>query len=85
LRFIDPDGRFSTHTDSSENVVGVINDGDLGVYKHNGDASDTYSEIKDTHSKTNTAAGGKKMGETEYWDEFINPDTHLVDSTQMPK
>jgi len=38
LMVIDPDGMFSTHTDSSGNVVAVYNDGDLGVYRHN-DAS----------------------------------------------
>jgi len=34
INLIDPDGRLSTHTDSSGNVLAVYNDGDLGVYKH---------------------------------------------------
>ena len=59
----------STDTDSLGNVVDVFNDGDLGVYKHDNDEKGTEQELAD-HSSSNTSAGGEKMGETEYWDEF---------------
>ena len=73
INMIDPDGRYSTHTDSSGNVLSVYNDGDNGVYKHDGAA--TKKTVDKAHSKKNTSAGGEKMGETEYWDEFVNPGT----------
>lgn len=79
MSFIDPDGRFSTHTDSAGNVVAVYKDGDNGVYKHNGNTQQALKETTSKYSKTNTAAGGTKMGETEYWDEFINPDNGQID------
>ncbi|MEI3790557.1 MULTISPECIES: DUF6443 domain-containing protein [unclassified Chryseobacterium] len=84
IRFIDPDGRGieSTHTDKFGNVVMVANDGDNGVYKHSGDTQETLEELgKSYNSESNTAAGGEKMGETEYWDEFVNPDTNIAEGT----
>lgn len=72
MNMIDPDGRFSTHTDSSGNVLAVFNDGDLGVYKHDGNA--TAQSVQNAHADNNTSAGGTKMGETEYWDEFAAHD-----------
>jgi RHS repeat-associated protein len=72
INLIDPDGRFSTHTDSSGNVVAVYDDKDLGVYKHNGSTLDTRKELVNNHSNSNTSAGGKKMGETNYWDSFLS-------------
>ncbi|CAH0220122.1 DUF6443 domain-containing protein [Chryseobacterium sp. Bi04] len=84
INFIDPDGRGveSTHTDKFGNVVMVSNDGDNGVYKHSGNTQETLKELdKSYNSESNTAAGGEKMGETEYWDEFINPDTNMADGT----
>src|SRR5699024_6505271 len=70
LNVIDPDGRktTSTHTDSLGNVLAVFNDGDNGVYVHKGTTS--ISQIEQAHSSTNTSAGGIKVGETEFWDEF---------------
>ncbi len=43
IMFIDPDGRGteSTHTDKFGNVVKVVEDGDLGVYRHNGNTKET--------------------------------------------
>ncbi|MEL7122908.1 MAG: RHS repeat-associated core domain-containing protein, partial [Bacteroidota bacterium] len=67
VRYIDPDGT-STHTDSSGNIVAVYQDGDNGVYKH-GISAYEY----DGHKLSNT--GGQLMGETEFWDEFINPES----------
>jgi hypothetical protein len=73
---IDPDGRStnSTHTDSSGNILAVYNDGDFGVYKHN-DATTKAAVDKDRNDSKTTSGGGEKMGETEYWDEFVSPET----------
>jgi hypothetical protein len=77
---IDPTGQSagdpSTHTDKDGNVVAVYNDGDNSVYKHDGNTEETKKELSANYNKkTNTDAGGKKMGETQFWDEFINPGT----------
>jgi RHS repeat-associated protein len=80
LRFIDPTGMIgeSTHTDEDGNVIAVYeDDDDLGVYRHknngNGKAP-TKANIDKRHSKS-TSAGGEKMGETEFLDEFVSPTT----------
>ncbi|REC64524.1 hypothetical protein DRF59_20545 [Chryseobacterium flavum] len=61
LRYIDPDGRGteSTHTDKFGNVVAVYNDGDLGVYRHNGNTEDIKQELNEKYSKENTSGGGE--------------------------
>ncbi|RBL91427.1 hypothetical protein DF182_02055 [Chitinophaga flava] len=79
LNMVDLDGRkgTSTHTDSTGKVLAVYNDGDLGVYKH--DDVRTGSDIDAKRERTNsTSGGGKKMGETEYWDEFVEPNTNEI-------
>lgn len=80
LSTIDPDGRgvTSTHTDSSGNVLAVFNDGDNGVYRHRSNA--TTSSIEAAYTANNTSAGGTKMGETEFWDEFAkhNMRGHII-------
>jgi len=65
LSHIDPDGRFSTHTDGEGNVVAVYDDGDLSVYKH-----DDLSKWDKKSQLSSSGSGITKMGETEYWDEF---------------
>ena len=79
INTVDLDGRStnSTHTDSSGNVLAVYNDGDLGVYKHNN--ANSQADVDALHSPANTSAGGQKMGETEYWDEFLDPDNGKID------
>ncbi len=74
LRFTDPDGMgpLSTHTDNEGNVIAVKKDGDLGVYRHSGNAEATRREINSNYSSNNTAAGGEKMGSTRYWDSFLS-------------
>jgi RHS repeat-associated protein len=78
IRNIDVDGMFSTHTDEDGNVLAVYNDGDLGVYKHeaNADGKQPTQHQIDKRHKNSTSAGGEKMGETKYWDEFEDPDSH---------
>ena len=75
INTIDIDGRrtTSTHTDSLGKVLAVFNDNDNGVYVHNGTS---VSQIESAHSKKNTGAGGTKVGETEFWDEFASHDAN---------
>ena len=80
---IDPDGEeISTHTDKDGNVVMVYNDGDNGVYRHNGDREFTERELKSQYCLSNTSAGGEFMGKTKYWDEFMNHDNNTGDATK---
>ena len=75
--FVDPNGDDpSTHTDEDGKVITVKNDGDNSVYKHKNGT--TAEDIDKSHGamvlKTPTSAGGEKMGETEHWDEFVDPE-----------
>jgi RHS repeat-associated protein len=66
----------STHTNEQGEVIAVYNDGDLGVYVHS-DAK-TKEDVTKKRAKTGTTSGGGKfIGFTAYWDEFINPDTKI--------
>jgi len=65
INLLDRDGT-STHTDREGNVYAVQDDDDLNVYKHDVGINDMGP---------NPITGGKIMGTTEYWDEFINPET----------
>jgi RHS repeat-associated protein len=71
----------STHIDKNGRVIMVFNDGDNGVYQH-GDNADgkapTAAQIDKRHRKKGTSAGGNKIGDTQYWDEFVSPDTGQV-------
>lgn len=83
---IDPFGDeaiASTHTDEKGRVLAVYNDGDLGVYRHekNADGSSATKAQIDKRHESSTSAGGEKMGETEYWDEFVNFNTHKPEGT----
>lgn len=71
MRFIDPDGMegTSSHTDMLGNVLGIYDDGDLGVYRH----KDISSEGEMNHlyyasKKVEPSLGGEYMGET--WTPF---------------
>ncbi|WP_462281989.1 hypothetical protein, partial [Salinivirga cyanobacteriivorans] len=54
----------STHTDRDGNVVAVYDDGDLGVYKHEGNEEEAKAEVEENYSEDNTSAGGEDMGTT---------------------
>jgi len=72
---IDPTGLeawSSTHTDENGEVIDVFDDGDLEVYKHDGVGAAAKEDDDKNHSSTNTSAGGEWMGETAYWDEFVD-------------
>lgn len=90
ISHFDPDGT-STHTDSSGVVVAVYDDGDHSIYRHNSlpdsyaqdDDGLEYETVKDNNGNekqvaTNKLSGGETMGETDYWDEFISPETGKV-------
>ena len=72
IYYIDPNGLFeSTHTDEAGNIIAVYDDGDDGVYKH----KDEDLKDFDPEKMSLTTIGAEKMGETEHWDEFINPES----------
>ena len=73
----DFDGR-STHTDLDGNIIQVYKDNDKGVYSHKGSRNEILINLNKNHSSKNTSGGGIKQGETEFWDEFVNPDTRKV-------
>jgi RHS repeat-associated protein len=58
----------STHTNENGDVIAVYDDGDLGIYVHPN--ATVRSDLDKKHSKSNTSAGGKKNGETYFWNEF---------------
>ena len=76
VKLVDPNGEeISTHIDGDGNVIAVINDGDLGVYQHADGDELTENQIIELQKQKGTSAGGKKIGETYYWDEFVSPET----------
>ena len=85
VKLVDPNGEeISTHTDKDGNVVMVYNDGDNGVYRHNGDREFTERELKSQYSPSNTSARGEYMGKTKYWDEFMNHDNNNTGNATKP-
>ncbi|MEA1980490.1 MAG: hypothetical protein U9N54_05910 [candidate division Zixibacteria bacterium] len=83
--FIDPNGDDpSTHTDEEGNVVAVKDDGDLGVYKHEGTGIDALKSVNENYSATNTSAGGIKMGETHTSLGFADFEAYEKDGTVKP-
>ncbi len=82
VKYVDPSGReISTHIDQDGKVVAVFNDGDNGVYQHqkNADGSSvTEYQLSKRAEKYGSSCGGVKIGETEHWDEFVNPETRAT-------
>jgi RHS repeat-associated protein len=62
IRFIDPDGMLSVHVNEEVTVLGNYNDGDQGVYPHEG-AKSSKDYKKDYNKETNTSANSEKLGE----------------------
>jgi len=82
IRFIDPNGmNASTHTDEEGNVVAVYEDGDLGVYKHNGKGDEAKKTVETNYSAENTSAGGEKKGESLHELSFANQTLYNDDGT----
>ena len=68
----------STHTNTKGEVKAVYDDGDLGVYVH--DDINSKEDVDKKRQKTGTTSGGGRLiGFTQYWDEFIDPDTKKPD------
>ena len=71
---IDFDGE-STHTDKNGRIVEVYRDIDYGVYRHNASYEEVQQILRRNYNSNNTSAGGRIMGSTYYWDEFVSPET----------
>ncbi|MEM6395789.1 MAG: hypothetical protein AAF741_05545 [Bacteroidota bacterium] len=73
ISLIDPDGRSatSTHTDKDGNVVAVYQDGDNGVYRHES-LPDEFAATGSGSGQRLKGSDGELMGETLYWDEFVD-------------
>ena len=66
---------YCRYFDKDGNVVAVYDDGDMGVY------TQTAKTLKDFDPETMSLAiteDTQKIGETEFWDEFVNPETGKV-------
>ena len=76
INLIDPDGRSatnpSTHTDEDGYVIAVYDDGDNGVYKHEGKEEEAEKNVKKNYSEDNTSSGGEEMGESLHSLSFAN-------------
>ena len=79
MNAVDINGcEISTHIDDEGRIIAVFNDGDKGIYQHNikADGGAVLEHIlSQQHDLFGPSASGKKIGETEYWDEFVNPET----------
>ncbi|THD66634.1 hypothetical protein E7Z59_12655 [Robertkochia marina] len=62
----------STHTDEDGNVIAVYDDGDLGVYRHEGQGDEAKTNLEESYTSENTSAGGEKMGESLHSLSFAN-------------
>ncbi|MBK7110629.1 MAG: hypothetical protein IPH61_16335 [Bacteroidetes bacterium] len=74
----------STHTDEDGNVIAVKDDGDLGVYKHDGMGNGAKKNFDQNYSFKNTSAGGTKMGETFTPLGFADFDAYEKDGSVKP-
>jgi RHS repeat-associated protein len=71
--FIDPDGR-STHVNKKGKIIAVFPDGDIGIYRHNGNITKVKETIDKNYTENNTSAGGIRIGITPTDKTFINDD-----------
>ena len=79
IKYVDPTGMGipSTHTDEDGNVLAVYDDDDKGVYKHDIKKED-YKPNPEAEAKGINrlkSEDGEKVGETQYLDEFVSPET----------
>lgn len=74
ILYVDVDGNESnsTHISKFGEVLAVYDDDDLGVYIH-ADAETKEDVDKSRKREKSRSGGGKKVGETEFWDEFVTP------------
>ncbi len=76
MKYVDPTGMEagnpSTHTDENGNVIAVFDDGDLGVYVHEGNKEQALAEVNKNYSATNKSAGGLEVGKSLHSLSFAN-------------
>jgi RHS repeat-associated protein len=85
INFADPTGMApSTHTDEDGNIVAVYEDGDLGVYKHEGKGEEAMLSVEENYSSSNTSAGGQKMGESLHSLSFADQNLYNQTGTVEP-
>ena len=72
VSFVDPDGmEQSTHTDENGYVVATYDDGDLGIYKHQGVLEEAQEEVYRNYSSQNTSAKGLRVGKSLHANSFL--------------
>lgn len=81
IKYMDPTGMFSTHTDEDGIVVAVYDDGDLGVYKHQGSRGKASETVKRDYSEDNTGASGERMGESLHALSFADQSLYNMNGT----
>ncbi|MCC9138774.1 DUF6443 domain-containing protein [Pontibacter silvestris] len=76
IKFMDPTGMFSTHTDKDGNVVAVYDDGDLSVYKHDDTPKEFAKNDKEAANGEKRLSGkdGERMGRTLHTYSFVDFD-----------
>jgi RHS repeat-associated protein len=90
IYYIDKTGAESqsTHIDKNGKVIAVYIDGDKGIYQHSVNAdgkNPTKYQLDKRHEKWGKSARGKKIGETEYEDEFLVPKIDNSKPTEILK
>lgn len=71
--YTDPTGMVpSTHVDKDGNIIAAFDDGDDGIYKHQGSKKKAAESVKESYSEDNTSAGGEKIGHTPEPGTYIN-------------
>jgi RHS repeat-associated protein len=88
IKFSDPTGMLeSTHTDEDGKVIAVYDDGDNGVYKHEGNGDKAAKTVEKNYSEDNTSAGGEEMGESlhslSFADQSLYNETGEVKPTDI--
>jgi len=84
IKFSDRTGMLeSTHTDEEGNIIAVYDDGDDGVYRHEGKGEEAAKTVEEKYSEDNTSAGGEKMGESLHSLSFA--DQNLYNETGKVK
>ncbi len=88
MKYTDPTGMLeSTHTDEDGKVIAVYDDGDNGVYKHEGNGDKAAKTVEKNYSEDNTSAGGEEMGESlhslSFADQSLYNETGEVKPTDI--
>jgi|GEM_PF-6714830 len=80
INIIDPDGMLeSTHIDEDGNIIDAFDDGDTGIYMHEGSKKEAQEAVEENYSSDNTSAGGKDIGDTPEADTFVDNEGNAMD------